>query len=370
MKSFKFPSVFWGCVLAAAFSFTACGDDSSSASGESGSAQNGDTLDPSSIISRGTYALTIDENAQIMTYTSISNYDVCFSEKADYDHLKWGAANVIGIQSQWSYKLKGDTLIMFEINYRNETLDTGAIFTSKSADGLYGTWTAQSDEYVRSTNTIVHHDPSYWISMLQISISKDSLEMIAFEPLLEFSLDYSKSLFREQIYNRIIYGKGDVLMSRVFAKETADSLSKFNKKISSEKNFTSKPSISGDSITYNNTLYVVDVKRALRPRNGAYEMAIDISANGTTCKGKGFIDYYPGSDLCKDENKDNFDITPYLDADSNLVYIAEPYVEADPDFQDCLEKIMPLTKEDKPSKILSRMKTNRIVRPVLGRKSL
>ena len=157
-------------------------------------------------------------------------------------------------------------------------------------------------------------------------------------------------------------------MSKVFANETADSLSKFNKKISSEKNFSSKPSISGDSITYNNTLYVVEVKKALELHSGAYDMAIDISANGTTCKGKGFIDYYPGSDLCKDENKDNFDIISYLDVDSNLVYLAEPYFEADPDFQDCLDKIMPLKEENKPSKVLSTNVANRTERSILGQK--
>lgn len=46
-------------------------------------------------------------------------------------------------------------------------------------------------------------------------------------------------------------------------------------------------------------------------------------------------------------------VIPYLDVDSNLVYLAEPYFEADPDFQDCLEKIMPLKEDDKPSKVRS-----------------
>ena len=353
MKSSKFSSVILSCVLATAFSFTACGDDSSSANGESNSSQNGDTLDPSSVIRSDTYALTIDESAQIMTHTAVRNYDACFAEGANLDHLKWSAVNVIGMQSQWSYELRGDTLITFELDQNNVLPDTGTIYTSKSANGIYGTWTSLPDVYVRSTNTIIHYDLSYWASLYQITISKDSLEMVLYDPLLESSIDYSKSMLREQIYNRIIYGKGMVLMSRVFANETADSLSKFNKKISSEKNFSSKPSISGDSITYNNTLYVVEVKKALELHSGAYDMAIDISANGTTCKGKGFIDYYPGSDLCKDENKDNFDIIPYLDVDSNLVYLAEPYFEADPDFQDCLEKIMPLKEDDKPSKVRS-----------------
>ena len=370
MNSFKIPSVILGCVLAAAFSFTACGDDSSSANGESGSAQNDDTLNPSSVIRRDTYVLTIDESARIMTHTAVRNYDACFADGATLNHLKWRVANVIGMQSQWSYELRGDTLIWFELDQNNVLLDTGTIYTSKSANGIYGTWTSLPDVYVRSTNTIIHYDLSYWASLYQITISKDSLEIVLYDPLLESSIDYSKSMLREQIYNRIIYGKGDVLMSRVFANETADSLSKFNKKISSEKNFTSKPSISGDSITYNNTLYVVEVKKAQKLHSGAYDMAIDISANGTTCKGKGFIDYYPGSDLCKDENKDNFDITPYLDADSNLVYIAEPYVEADPDFQECLEKIMPSKKEDSPSKVRSSLATNKIGRLNFFRKNV
>jgi hypothetical protein len=292
-------------------------------------------------------------SAQIMTYSAVRNYDACFAERANLDHLKWSAVNVIGMQSQWSYELRGDTLITFELDQNNVLPDTGTIYTSKSANGIYGTWTSLPDVYVRSTNTIIHYDLSYWASLYQITISKDSLEMVLYDPLLESSIDYSKSMLREQIYNRIIYGKGMVLMSRVFVNETADSLSKFNKKISSEKNFSSKPSISGDSITYNNTLYVVEVKKAQELHSGAYDMAIDISANGTTCKGKGFIDYYPGNDLCKDENKDNFDIIPYLDVDSNLVYLAEPYFEADPDFQDCLEKIMPLKEDDKPSKVRS-----------------
>jgi len=353
MKSSKFSSVILSCVLATAFSFTACGDDSSSANGESNSSQNGDTLDPSSVIRSDTYALTIDESAQIMTHTAVRNYDACFAEGANHDHLKWREVNVIGMQSQWSYELRGDTLITFEMDQNNVLLDTGTIYTSKSANGIYGTWTSLPDVYVRSTNTIIHYDLSYWVSLFQVKISKDSLEMVLYDPLLESSIDYSKSMLREQIYNRIIYGKGEVLMSKVFANETADSLSKFNKKISSEKNFTSKPSVSGDSITFNNTTYIVDVKKALKLRSGVYEMAIDISANGTTCKGKGFIDYYPGSDLCKDEKKDNFDIISYLDVDSNLVYLAEPYFEADPDFQDCLEKIMPLKEDDKPSKVRS-----------------
>ena len=368
MKSSKFSSVILSCVLATAFSFTACGDDSSSANGESNSSQNGDTLDPSSVIRSDTYALTIDESAQIMTHTAVRNYDACFAEGANLDHLKWREVNVIGMQSQWSYELRGDTLITFEMDQNNVLLDTGTIYTSKSANGIYGTWTSLPDVYVRSTNTIVHYDLSYWASLFQIKISKDSLEMVLYDPLLESPIDYSKSMLREQIYNRIIYGKGEVLMSKVFANETADSLSKFNKKISSEKNFTSKPSISGDSITYNNTLYVVEVKKALELHSGAYDMAIDISANGTTCKGKGFIDYYPGSDLCKDENKDNFDIISYLDVDSNLVYLAEPYFEADPDFQDCLDKIMPLKEENKPSKVLSTNVANRTERSILGRK--
>lgn len=368
MKLSKFSSVIVSCVLASVFSFTACGDDSSSANGESGSTQNGDTLDPSSVIRSDTYALTIDESAQIMTYSAVRNYDACFAEGANLDHLKWSAVNVIGMQSQWSYELRGDTLITFELDQNNVLPDTGTIYTSKSANGIYGTWTSLPDVYVRSTNTIIHYDLSYWASLFQITISKDSLEMVLYDPLLESSIDYSKSMLREQIYNRIIYGKGMVLMSRVFANETADSLSKFNKKISSEKNFSSKPSISGDSITYNNTLYVVEVKKALELHSGAYDMAIDISANGTTCKGKGFIDYYPGSDLCKDENKDNFDIISYLDVDSNLVYLAEPYFEADPDFQDCLDKIMPLKEENKPSKVLSTNVANRTERSILGRK--
>ena len=124
--AFRAPLV---AALCAGFLFlSACSDDSSSSAGD----------EPA--VSTKTSALEVDEEHNIITWTTENSKDMCLLENGSFT---WKTVNLGTSKESARYEFRGDTLVLYPLVYKNGKQERfGRMYLGGTAGKIYRTWRA------------------------------------------------------------------------------------------------------------------------------------------------------------------------------------------------------------------------------------
>ena len=328
MKIVPLPfKLFFLPALTAATLF-ACSDSSSS------------TAEDEPSISTETSSLEVDEEHNVITWTTEKSKDLCVHENGSFT---WKNVNLGTTTESARYEFRGDTLVLYPLDYGKQER-FGHMYLGGTAGKIYGTWKYLFCDFDPvEKNTFCANGDIFATKTITLSKGKMTTEtQYDFE---RYSAQKSGNLVLSELTGDILQalkGTKGLYVPGAFIDDSARVLDliqehKIKTTAQTRTSLTFKMDGKEYSLKYN------EAEETLA-KDGSEKLnrivKLEISSEETTCS-LDFERTFMEKSLCKNENKDYLDLNKeMIDGQGNTLEYAVAYlVNNQEEFEACLEKI-------------------------------
>lgn len=341
MATSKFSKIFMAATLASVFSFTACGDDSSTGADEED--QNGENASSATVTETTTGKLEINEKARTLQVQIIETKSACISK--DYgETYKMKALSPDTAYSAMTYDFYGDTLALYNCELSSEHIDridvdecsgNPMLYVGGSKGKIIGSWTFTGcvKDY-GYTECEEDYDGS-----TVIEFDKDSYKTTE---TVSYEVDLGNSYFAEKMIKNIA-GKyyseydADYLEEEGDIKHAADN---YDVKIKTR-------SASAFAFVYDGATYAAELVNHSGNEVSDYE--ITVTSGKKSCKliSKVYHENAITSEICNAKNSEYFSKSYSYDKNDNEIYTVSSYKkDNEEEFDACMDRLAGLATDD------------------------
>ena len=317
--------------------FLACSDDSSSSAGD----------EPA--VSTKTSALEVDEEHNIITWTTENSKDMCLLENGSFT---WKTVNLETSKESARYEFRGDTLVLYPLVYNNGKQERfGRMYLGGTAGKIYGTWRALFCDFDPvEKNTFCATGDVFTTKTITLSKGKMITETLYdFE---RYSAQKSGNLVLSELTAdilRALKGTFELYIPGAFVDDSARVQS-----------LIQEYKITTVSQTKKSINFMMDDKEYALKYNEAEEtlakdgsekvnriVKLELASEKTTCN-LDFERTFVEKPLCKSENKDYLDINKVIiDGQGNTLEYAVAYLANNQEeFEKCVKSVSPASSSN------------------------
>ena len=322
--------------LCAGFLFlSACSDDGSSSAGD----------EPN--VSSETSSLEVDEEHNIITWTTENSKDLCLHEKGSFT---WESVNLGTSKESARYEFRGDSLVLYPLRY-GEQERFGHMYLGGTAGKIYGTWKylfcdfdpvekntfcATGDIFTTKTITL---SKGKMTTEIQYDFERYSAQKSGNPVLSELTADILRAL----------KGTFELYIPGAFVDDSARVLSLFQEyKITTISQTKTSLNFKMDGEEY--SLKYKETEETMA-KDGSEKLnrivKLELSSGKTTCS-LDFERTFMEKSLCKSENKDYLDINKeIIDGQGNVLEYAIAYMASNQEeFEKCVKSVAPASSSN------------------------
>ncbi len=315
----------------------ACSDDSSS------------SADDEPAVSTKTSALEVDEEHNIITWTTENSKDMCLLESGSFT---WKTVNLGFSKESARYEFRGDTLVLYPLVYNNgEQERFGRMYLGGTAGKIYGTWRALFCDFDPvEKNTFCATGDVF--TTKTITISKGEMITETQYDFERYSAQKSGNLVLSELTAdilRALKGTFELYIPGAFVDDSARVLSLIQEyKITTVSQTKTSINFKMDDKEY--ALKYNEAEETLA-KDGSEKVnrtvKLELSSGKTTCN-LDFERTFMEKSLCKSENKDYLDINKeIIDGQGSTLEFAVAYLANNQEeFEKCVKSVSPASSSN------------------------
>ena len=310
----------------------ACSDDSSSSAGD----------EPA--VSTKTSALEVDEEHNIITWTTENSKDICLLENGSFT---WKKVNLGTSKESARYEFRGDTLVLYTLVYKNgEQERFGRMYLGGTAGKIYGTWKDLFCDFDPVEKNTFCATGDIFVTKT-ITLSKGEMTTETQYDFEKYNAQKSGNLVLSELTAdilRALKGTYELYIAGAFVDDSARVLSLIKEyKITTTSQTKTSINFKMDGKEY--ALKYNEAEETLA-KDGSEKVnrtvKLELSSEKTTCN-LDFERTFMEKSLCKSENKDYLDINKeIIDGQGNTLEYAVAYLANNQEkFEECIKSITP-----------------------------
>lgn len=311
--------------------FCACSDDSSSSAND----------EPA--ISTETSSLEVDEEHNVLTWTTEKSKELCVHEKGSFT---WKTVNLGTSKESARYEFLGDTLVLYSLVYKNgEQERFGRMYLGGTAGKIYGTWKDLFCDFDPVEKNTFCATGDIFVTKT-ITLSKGEMTTETQYDFEKYSAQKSGNLVLSELTAdilRALKGTYELYIPGAFVDDSARVLSLIQEyKITTISQTKTSINFKMDGKEY--ALKYNEAEETLA-KDGSEKVnrtvKLELSSGKTTCN-LDFERTFMEKSLCKSEYKDNLDIKAEIVGQGNTLEYAVAYLANNQEeFEECIKSITP-----------------------------